>query len=252
MFRLLVRLLVCLSFASTVNAHEFWIEPSVSHNATNPSSLKVDVFVGEDFDGMVFPFEPRAYQAAYWIGPTRVSALHTRPLSDKTPPLVFQGDGLHTLAVATYANSLEHETVEDFQAFAKEIGAGDVLATVPPTPNKDGGVNEKYRRFSKMLMPHGQTEVEDVRHGFEYEWVKSPTGLTLFAMDHVVKHHPVDLFCRSSDTKVTHERRVTDADGEVPFLSGTFDRCLANAVFLASSRSGQAWSSTWVSLTWEP
>ncbi|WP_147114785.1 DUF4198 domain-containing protein [Tateyamaria sp. syn59] len=235
-----------------MGAHEFWFEPSASHKATNPSSLMVDVLVGENFAGMVFPFEPRAYQGAYWIGPRQVVALHTRPLSEKTPMLVFQGDGLHTLAVATYATDLEHETVEDFQAFAREIGAGDVLATFPPIPNKDGGVKEKYRRFSKMLIPHGQTEVGDVRHGFEYEWVKSPTGLTLFALNHPAKHHPIDLFCRSSDAKVTYERHVTDADGEVPFLSGKFDRCLANAVFLEASRSGQAWSSTWVSLTWEP
>ena len=252
MLKCWIRCVVCLSIVGSTEAHEFWMEPPPADTVTNPSTLQVNVLVGEDFAGMVFPFEPRAYQAAYWIGPLQVDTLHTRPLSDVTPSLVFQGDGLHTLAVATYATALVHDTAEDCQAFAQEIGAEDILARVPPIPNNTGGVNEKYRRFSKLLVPHGRTEVPDVRHGFEYEWVKSPVGLQLFAKDHAVKHHPVDLFCRSSDAKVAHQRGVTDAEGQVPFMLGAFDRCLANAVFLKPSRSGRAWFGTWVSLTWDP
>ena len=252
MHRFWLRQLVCLLIATTVDAHEFWIEPSDAHKATQPLSLKVDVLVGQDFAGMVYPFEPRAYRAAYWIGPQKVIPLHTRPISERTPPLVFQGDGSHTLAVVTYATDLEHASVEDFQAFAREVGAANALAAVPPVPNKGGGVDEKYRRFSKLLVAHGQKEAEDVRQGFEYEWVKSPSGLTLFALDQVVKHQPVDMFCRSPGSDVTNHRFMTDADGQVPFLVGRYDRCMVNTVFLQPSRSGRAWSSTWVSLTWDP
>lgn len=249
---LCLRLLICLSIANSAKAHEFWLEPTEIDNQTQERSLDVKVFVGENFEGNVYPFEPRAYAAAYWIGPTKTEALHLRPLSDRDLALDIQDDGLHTLAVVSYGTGLVHETVDDFRAFAREVGAESSIAKDRPIPDQDGGVRETYRRFSKLLVRYGQADAADMRHGFEYEWVKSPLGLQLFARDHVVKHHPVDLFCRSSDFKVAYKRSVTDARGQVPFVSGEFDRCLANTVFLTSSRSGREWSSAWVSLTWDP
>ncbi|MEM8654297.1 MAG: hypothetical protein AAGF36_06090 [Pseudomonadota bacterium] len=245
-------LVICFSIASSAEAHEFWLEPTGIDNQTQERSLNAQVFIGENFKGKVYPFEPRAYAAAYWIGPKKAEALHRLQLSDRDLALDFQGDGLHTLAVASYGTGLVHDTVDDFLAFAREVGAESLVAKDRPIPDENGGVPETYRRFSKLLVQYGHADAADMRHGFEYEWVKSPFGLQLFATDHVAKHHPVDLFCRSFDAKVTYERHVTDAEGQLPFVSGEFDRCLVNAVFLRSSRSGREWSSTWVSLTWDP
>ncbi len=232
-------------------AHEFWIEP-VEGTPAVQQPLEVQVFVGEDFDGEVFPFEPRAYREAYWIGPSAVNVLHTRSLANGMPSLMFQAEGLHILAVASYPTALVHETVDDFVAFAEEVGASNMIAENPPNPNQNGGLRETYRRFSKVLTHLGGHKGQDRQLGFQYEWVKSWSGITLYAGDKVASHHPVDLHCRYRNGQVAQERLLTDDMGRVAYRSTLPERCLINAVFLTPPAPGRDWSSDWVSMTWDP
>ena len=252
MFRGCLSLLTWFSVVCAAHAHEFWIEPTERPNLSGEQVLEVRVLVGEGFRGTVYPFEPRAYAAAYWIGPQRTEALHAQPLSNRDVSLDVQGDGLHTLAVTSFGIELVHETVQDFLAFAQEIGAEQKVAETQPVTDDKGGVREKYRRFSKLLVRYGEAKTQDKRHGFAYEWVKSAGGLTLYADGNVAKDQPIDLFCRFSDGKVIHERLRTDTSGLVPYMSKVPNRCMVNAVFLRPSASGRDWSSDWVSMTWDP
>ncbi|MEL6883899.1 MAG: DUF4198 domain-containing protein [Pseudomonadota bacterium] len=240
----------CLTFSIAVRAHEFWIEPTMMQPARD-AELHVQVRVGEHFDGDVFPFQPRAYQAAYWVGPASVQALHTQPLGQDNLTLTAQGDGLHVLAVASFGSRLIHDNLQDFEAFAAEIGASAVLAGTPPHAERDGTLHETYRRFSKTLVHFGARTGADRRLGLEYEWVQSRSGFTLFTPQGPVPHHPVDVFCRQSDQQVRQQRLHTNADGQVTPDTANGDRCLINAVFLKAPTSSRRWTSDWVSMLWD-
>lgn len=242
--------LAFLAISTGVQAHEFWIAPN-DFRPVSGADLAFQVHVGTQFDGEVFPFQPRAYQAAYWVGPQTARALHTRPLAQGALALSGQGDGLHILAVASFGRRLTHPTIEAFEAFANEVGAGPVLSNFPPVPDENGGLRETYRRFSKTLVNFGTKAGKDQRLGLEYEWVQSGTGFTLFAGDDVAPDHPVDLFCRPPNMGVRQQRLRTDANGQVAVTAANAAQCLISAVFLRPPQAGQGWASDWVSLLWQ-
>lgn len=244
-----VILATCLALSSPATAHEFWIEP-VQPASESERSVNVRVLVGEDFEGKVFPFEPRAYQAAFWIGPERTAALHSRPLAAGNVPLEFQHVGLHILVVASYPTTHVYDDPDDFLAFAMEIGALETVALEAEAIDQATKIREKYSRFSKTLIRHGERGGEDRRIGLEYEWVQSAGGLTLFAGTQTKAHHPVDIYCKHAGEPASHGRYRTDADGHVAYTPIDGQRCLINAVFLHPPEQGGEWSSDWVSLTW--
>ncbi len=238
-----------LALTGELNAHEFWIEPSVLMPAPD-EELNVQVYVGEDFEGTRFPFQPRAYAAAYWVGPKAIQPLHARPLAQGDLPLSAQGNGLHILAVASFGSTLTYNSLEEFEGFAAEIGASAVLADSPPQAEQDGTLNETYRRFSKTLVHFGSKTGTDKRLGLEYEWVKSDEGLTLFSALGRVPHHPIDVFCHQPNGQDWHQRLRTDSAGQVSPDVPKAKRCLINAVFLKQPKSSKSWSSDWVSMFW--
>ncbi|WP_299044397.1 DUF4198 domain-containing protein [uncultured Tateyamaria sp.] len=246
--------LACLVMGSLVltgklYAHEFWIEPSVLMPALD-EKLNVQVRVGEHFEGELFPFQPRAYEAAYWIGPETVLPLHTQPLAQRDLSLSAQGDGLHILAIASFGRTLTYTSLSEFEAFAAEVGASAVLAGVQLQAEQDGTLQETYRRFSKMLVHFGSKSGADKRLGLEYEWVQSDKGIALFSPQGRVPHHPVDLFCRQSNGQVRQHRLYTDSTGQVLPDVAMAERCMINAVFLTPSKTSKRWSSDWVSMFW--
>ena len=249
-----MRNLACLvagsqALTGALNAHEFWIEPSDLMPAQG-DELHVQVHVGERFQGALFPFHPRAYEAAYWVGPETVQPLHTQPLAQGDLTLSAQGDGLHILAVASFGRTLTYTSLKEFEAFAAEIGASAALADVPPQTEHDGTLQETYRRFSKTLVYFGSRTGADKRLGLEYEWVQSDEVITLFSPHGRVPHHPVDLFCRHPNGQVSQQRLQTASGGQVAPDEAAAKRCLINAVFLTPAKSSKRWSSDWVSMFW--
>lgn len=240
-----------LTLSGHAGAHEFWIEPAGIRHADD-TEISVQVRVGENFDGEVFPFQPRAYSAAYWIGPKGVLSLHALPLSQGDLAMSVQGDGLHTLAVASFGRSLTYASYMDFAAFAHEIGARAMLASVPHNRRPDDQIKEVYRRFSKTLVHFGTKTGADKRLGLDYEWVQTDSGFTLFSPQGKAPNHPVDLFCRTQDGPMRQQRLHTNADGGLTPDTAHAERCLLNAVFLTPPETSRIWTSDWVSVHWDP
>jgi len=243
--------LACLAMAGDLSAHEFWIEPSSTMPAVD-AELTMQVRVGEHFQGDIFPFQPRAYETAYWVGPETVRVLQTKPLARGDLTLSAEGRGLHMLAVSSFGRRLSYASVEDFVAFAKDVGAGDVVSAVPPKGGHDGTLSETYRRFSKTLVHFGIRRGSDRRLGLDYEWVQSEESMTLFAPLGVVPRHAVDVFCRLPDTQVRHQRLYTDKGGRIAPDTFNATQCMASTVFLTPPAAGQSWISNWVSVYWVP
>ncbi len=243
--------LTLLAMVSDLSAHEFWIEPSNTMPAVD-AELTMQVRVGEHFQGDIFPFQPRAYETAYWVGPETVRALQAQPLAQGDLTLPAEGNGLHILAVASFGRRLSYARVEDFIAFAQDVGARDVLSAVPPKGARDGTLSETYRRFSKTLVHFGFRRGSDRRLGLDYEWVHSEDSLTLFAPLGVAPRHTVDLFCRLPDKRIRHQRLYTDNRGRVFPDTSSATQCMISAVFLTPPADGQSWASNWVSIFWAP
>ena len=241
--------LVCALAVQGAQAHEFWIEPDAMAPPAG-ATVAMQVRVGERLDGDVFPFEPRAYAQAYWVGPHSARVLHAQPVTRRDISLAAQGAGLHILAVASFGQRLKYASLAEFEAFAESVGAGAVLQDAPPVAERDGSVREVYRRFSKTLVRFGGNAGHDRRLGLEYEWVQSGDVLTLFASDQAVQGHPVDLLCEDSNAHVRQTRLQTDTLGQVRPEIGDARRCLINAVFLTPPAVGGVWTSDWVSLLW--
>ena len=245
----LASLSLALLAATRTSAHEFWLEPE-QMMLDRADTASITVQIGEGLMGETYPFQPRAYQSALWVGPNGVLSLHRQPISAGDMALTVLGDGMHILAVASYGQQLTYPSLDAFHTFAREIGAAPVLSTFPPVAETDGTVRETYRRFSKTYVHFGARIGSDLRLGLAREWVMTPAGFRLFDGPAPAARHTVDLWCRATGDDVKHMRVLTGDDGRIPMNPPVASRCLLNAVFLDPPQAGGTWSSDWASAYW--
>ena len=150
MLRRLFQLLVIGFLAGPAAAHEFWIEPQSTTLAAG-DTLRPTVKVGMNFEGVSYPFEPRAYRKVVWISPGEdYAGMGVAPTTqaefDQLAP------GLHVLGVESNAQALTHGSVEDFLNYVEEVGLSGRVDTTNPGLVPGGPIIERYRRFSKTLV----------------------------------------------------------------------------------------------------
>lgn len=248
MLKSLIFLLTCaVPFAAS--AHEYWLEPD-TFSPQMSSSVAVTVRVGENLDGQRFPFDPRAYKYAFWSGPDGRLDIGRQPVSAELQGLSAFGEGLHSLVVSSFHQSLTYETENDLRLFLQSIGQENVLETTAGHNLPIKKITEKYKRSSKMLVHFGLKKGADRRIGTDREWVAIESGFVLFDLLDVAANHPVDVQCRTDGGIGVPVRQTlfTDEHGRLDPDLPMDHQCLLNAVFIGFDVEKSDLTSDWVSL----
>ncbi|KMW59419.1 hypothetical protein AIOL_004401 [Candidatus Rhodobacter oscarellae] len=246
MRNLLLALIFQTAFLTPAQAHEFWIRSPAQVLALD-ATLTPEVWIGEDLAGQRFPFQPRAYEIARWIGPKTEQSLQNQKLAERDASLRAFSEGLHILAVTSFNQRLIYNKQDKFLKFVRDIGAEAALEGVSPLSDEDGKIRETYRRLSKTLVHFGTRSGKDRRVGLHHEWVQTETGFQLFSASSDTAGQPAALFCRTPDGRLFTDRLRTDADGHVNVTPPKGSECLINTVFLFPPTDGSAWHSDWTS-----
>lgn len=244
----LILLLMCAA-PFVASAHEFWLEPD-TFSPQMSSSLVVTVRVGENLDGRRFPFDPRAYKYAFWSGPDGRLDIGRQPVSAQLHGLSAFGEGLHSLVVSSFHQSLTYETENDLRNFLQSIGQEDVLETPAGKNLPTTRITEKYKRSSKLLVHFGSKKGADSRVGMDREWVAIESGFVLFDLMGVAAGHPVEMQCRTDAEidGIVRQTMFTDENGRLDPDFPRDHQCLLNAVFIGFDAEKSNFTSDWVSL----
>ncbi|MEM9637768.1 MAG: hypothetical protein AAGA94_08990 [Pseudomonadota bacterium] len=230
-------------------AHDFWMEPN-AFLLDRDAALSVTVRIGENLEGAVFPFDPRAYKYAFWRGDGSTLDLALVPLRSPVKTLAPLGNGLHSLTVSSFPQSFTYASQDDLRRFLQSVGQEHLLASELGRGLPDTEIGEAYKRSSKLLVHFGEISGADMRIGRDREWVAQENGFVLFDQTGVAADHPVQVYCKG-DGPTSHADRYetrTDALGAVDPVLPANASCLLNAVFVEFGRGDSDLKSDWVSL----
>ncbi|MEP3417930.1 MAG: DUF4198 domain-containing protein [Lentilitoribacter sp.] len=171
-FMIYARVLSLLVFfsATSVTAHEFWIEPQ--DYTINASEIVVaDLRNGQNFKGSSFAYiRDRYVKFDMFVGQSQQmipAELGQRPAISKQ----VDADGLAILVVETISNDLSYSEWAKFQKFIdhKDFKLDKTEHLALGFPEK--GFKEIYRRFAKSLVGVGNAKGADREIGLEIELV---------------------------------------------------------------------------------
>ncbi|WP_298914491.1 hypothetical protein [uncultured Roseobacter sp.] len=248
MFRIL-GLLTAMILGGMAEAHEYWLEPS-AFLLEPDEELSVTVRVGEALEGRTFPFDPRAYKAVIWAGARDQVDLSAQQVRAKVSELQPFGNGLHSLTVSSYDQTLTYKNRNDLLSFLKSVGQEALIEELSDQDLPATSITEMYRRSSKLLVHFGTLDGEDSRRSLSREWVAMGNGFVLFDQDGVAANQSVQILCRSQETGAVSMSLTmkTHAAGQVSPRLPERSVCLLNSVFVEPGGAKSDLKSDWVSL----
>ncbi len=110
-------ILACLAMTGPLDAHEFWIDTTLSH-ATIDENISADLRVGQDLSGVALPYLDKTIKAMTHVAPTSSSPLKAR-LGDlpAITGVALSEEGLHILTVETRPAYIVFETMDEFETY---------------------------------------------------------------------------------------------------------------------------------------
>lgn len=246
--------------ASSLAAHEFWVEP-LAFQVPVGEEIQLDLRVGQMLQGRSYPYLSHKF-ARFEVEDTAGVRVLTGNEGD-IPALSYPSDvqGLHVITYHARPERLSYDSFDDFAEFVTEEGLADFIALHRARGLPETGFSEGYSRNAKALVQvgppvEGQT---DRVAGLPFELIaldnpyaaSGRLAVGLLWQGEAVADAQVTLFRRSASGEVTRETFRTGPDGvaSVPFTaSGTY---LLSAVHMEErpAESGEVWHSTWASLS---
>jgi uncharacterized GH25 family protein len=255
-------LLALLLPASTLSAHDFWIDPS-SFRPAPGQRVTVRLRVGQHFRGDPVPRDPSLLQRFSVIGPG--GAETPVPGVPGAEPAGFATLTAPGLSLITYASGRSPVSLEGakFETYLAEEGLETISAERARKGQSAAPVKEVFSRYAKTFLNVGGKSGAGYGRvlGLTLELIpeKDPTGLKAGA------ELPVRLLYRGKplagvlvtalphdkpETKVTAR---TDAAGRARIRLSQPGEWLIKAVHMipAPAGAGADWESFWASLTFE-
>lgn len=248
-----------LSCYSTLQAHEFWLEP-IEFKVANGANIQAHIKVGQGLEGDTYAFFPVKFKR-FEVTVDRI----TNPLKNRfaQKPAVEQAttsNGLHILTYQSNSSKLRYEKRETFERFLKNEGIEWVL-----DKHKERGIHpleftELYQRFAKSLVKVGDGAGKDHQMGLPFEWVvldnpysnlgRSTITAQLFFEGSPFPDSHVNVFIKR-DGGVVQKKLRTDEQGKVEVSVAKSGLFLINAVHMVEhTRPDEAaWLSLWASTT---
>lgn len=255
-------LLVFLN-ATSVTAHEFWIEPK--DYTVNASDIVVaDLRNGQNFKGSSYSYiRDRYVKFDMFVGQSQLMIdgdLGQRPAISTQ----IEEEGLAILIVESKSNSLSYSEWDKFQKFINhkdfDLDKEKHLALGFP----ETGFKEIYRRFAKSLVAIGNAKGNDRPVGLEIELVAlanpyqddTTNGMPIKAyyQGEILADVQIELFDKkpSGDVEVTLHRTDDQGVALLPIESG--HSYLVDTVQIRQAAQGNeqgaVWETLWASLTY--
>lgn len=255
-------LLVFIS-ATSVTAHEFWIEPK-DYTIAASDIVVADLRNGQNFKGSSYSYIRDRYEKFdMFVGQSQLMIdgdLGQRPaISTKVTQ-----EGLVILVVESKSNSLSYSQWEKFQKFIDhkdfDLDKEKHLALGHP----ETGFKEIYRRFAKSLVGAGHAQGNDRQVGLEIELVAlanpyhddTSNGMPVKAyyQGEALVDVQIELFDKqpSGDVEVTLHRTNDQGVALLPIESG--HSYLVDTVQIRPAEQGNeqgaVWETLWASLTY--
>ncbi|MBV8202471.1 MAG: DUF4198 domain-containing protein [Acidobacteria bacterium] len=245
--------------AGSLSAHDLWIEPSAFMPAPG-TRLAVRLFIGQLFQGDVFPRDPKYLLRFAVIGGGGEAPIPGVPDTDPAGFLVTGRPGLYELVYASSHAAVELEAAK-FESYLAEEGLEKISALRARSGRSAAKAKEIYSRCAKSLIAVGEDagSGHDRVLGLTLELIPEQNPYTLAAGQEL----PVRLLYRGQPLagakvaavpKDQPGRQVaarTDAQGRVRLRLGSPGVWLIKAVHMiaAPPGSGADWESFWASLT---
>lgn len=246
--------------ATSLMAHEFWVEP-LSFHVPLGTEVQLDLRVGQMLQGRAYPYLSHRFARFEVADATGVRALTGN--EGDIPAMTYRADaqGLHVITYHALPERLTYDSLADFVEFLEEEGLTKVIQRHRTRGLPDTAFAEGYSRNAKALVQVGPPDAaqNDQVAGLLLELIAQQNPYTapgrlavgLLWQGEPVADAQVTLFHRPASGEVTRHTFRTGADGvaSIPFsASGTY---LLSAVHMDErpAESGEVWHSTWASLS---
>ncbi|NUB46167.1 DUF4198 domain-containing protein [Fertoebacter nigrum] len=250
--------------ASSVSAHEFWIEP-LDYQPEVGGSLRANLLNGEMFEGQTFGFLPDRSRVFVVVAGDKTIGVTNRignlPAVDQ-PAL---GDGLHVVVYQSVNNKVSYATYEKFEPFVLHKDFSGIRERHAARGLPETDFAELYTRFSKSLIGVGSGAGADRFLGLETEIVALNNPYTddpaqgmhvqVFYRNSPRADVQVELYARGADGVATVTKHRTDAEGIALLPVARGMEYMVDAVVLRepepslAQATGTVWESLWANLT---
>jgi uncharacterized GH25 family protein len=255
---------LCFALAlstSSLEAHEFWIEPE-THQVELGETAAVDLRVGEMLKGRSYPFLSHKFDSY-----TLTDQSGTRTLSGNEgdiPSIRYRAEtpGLHVIAYHARAEEVTFDDFLTFSEYLEEEGHGTAIVRHRERGLPEIGFTEAYTRNAKALIQVGPADPVEADRviGLPFEvvarqnpYAMSAANLTVSLLRWGEAAADAQIAILQKSDADTVERRIirTDAEGNAEVSLAGGGQFLLSAVYLEETRaeSGAVWRSTWASLT---
>ena len=256
--------LLSLSFATSAQSHEFWIEPS--DYFVGADGMVQGVLVnGENFEGSTLAFLPSRFERFSIASGMRQQNVENRlgasPALDMDP----FGEGLHVVSYQSRLSTLAYQEWAKFLKFADHKDFEDIAARHDARGLPREVFREGYWRFAKSLVGVGHAAGRDFRTGLAVEYVALDNPYTddltdglrvqLYVLDDLKADGQVELFEKAPDGTVNITLHRTDENGIATLPVRAGHSYLVDHVYLREPSAELAdvadiqWETLWASLT---
>lgn len=246
--------------ASSLHAHDFWLEPASFRPVRSP--LAVRLLVGEDFVGDPLPRNPAHIRSFVAHGPQEETPVAGRVGADPAGFVSVEMPGLYVIGYRSHRSTITLDATT-FEGYLASEGLERVSALRAERGQSQAGATEVYSRCAKSLVAAGDTDrvATDVSLGFTLELVAEGNPYLLIPGDEL----PVRLLYEGTPLEgalvVAFNRHTpaqqlafrTDCQGRGALRLPRGGVWLVKTVHMipAPGDTGADWESLWASLTFE-
>ena len=256
-------LILALSLATPVTAHELWIEP-INWMPSKSGRLYADLVNGEFFEGVSLALLPTWYSRFDVVAGDIVAVVTGRMGNVPALDIPVLGDGLHVVVYQSQPSLADYDDYDKFLKFTRHKDLGDVDAQHTARGLVKTNFKEVFRRYSKSLIGVGTAAGADKREGLETEIVAldnpyvgplKEMRVQVYYQDHIRANVQVEVFEKDAGGAVITSMLRTDAQGVaiIPVRPGY--EYMADAVVLREPSDafvaayGAVWETLWANLT---
>lgn len=259
----LVSTLMLTTTATTLSAHELWLEP-LDYQVEQSGQLQAQIKNGQDFEGSTLPYIDRRFR--HFIVFQDGDGIKVTGRNGDVPALNMTANraGLNVVAYQSTPATITYENWEKFQTFIDHKDFGDVRSEHDARGLPDADFTETYVRYSKSLIAVGDGAGADLRVGLETELVALTNPYTddltdgfqvqLFYGENVRADEQIEVFAKAADDtlEVTYVRTNADGIATIPMQSGTayqLDAVVLRPAGEAVASQGSVYETLWANMT---
>ncbi len=245
-------------FVSTVQAHDFWIEPESFRPAVG-QKVPVHLYVGMDFKGDPAPYIPEWFERYVYVDAQGEKPVPGLPGDDPAGTVPITAAGLTVIGYRSAKFSVSFDTAEEFEKYLIKEGLERNLALLKGKPSL-GKITENYSRCAKALVMSGADATPGDRVlGLRIELIaeKSPyagAGPVPFRLQYENRPLVGALVVAFNKAAALDKLKArTDKYGRVIFDIKRRGIWLVTAVHMIPAPRGSEaqWESIWASLSFE-